>query len=309
MHCILITGGKGTRFGALSQNTPKHLLPIGLSPLLLQTLDQLQDSKYITHIDIVVNWLKDKIISAVPITYNKKIEFIYEYIHQGTYWVSVLNHLTTYSTDDLIMLWVGDTFAYFNIDTFILDCEPEKFNILVFEPKYIKLKRGYFQTDPINNLFLYCEDLIPNNKVKVNAGIYLFRTSLIKPTLEQGLLREDTIIPNLLSQNKVNLIYQDNSYALDINSPQDLWRANMDLFRVDCLRYKYLSQRSQSLVHPTVISSQNISLVNTIISAQSHIGEKVFLENCLVLPNTNIKSHEIHRNAILSSTHKYYFGE
>jgi len=60
LKVVIMAGGKGTRLGALTQATPKSLLPVGDRPLLEHTINQLRQSG-ISNLNISTHYLADKI--------------------------------------------------------------------------------------------------------------------------------------------------------------------------------------------------------------------------------------------------------
>ena len=74
MYAVILAGGKGTRMGELTKETPKPLVFLGGKPIMQYTLDSLPD--VIEKIVVVVGYLGEKIQDYFGDEYNGK-EIIY----------------------------------------------------------------------------------------------------------------------------------------------------------------------------------------------------------------------------------------
>lgn len=78
MQAVILAGGKGTRMGALSNDTPKPMLTVGGKNLLQHKIDRMPES--ITEVVIIVHHKKEVIIDFFGDSYNGKT---ITYIDQG----------------------------------------------------------------------------------------------------------------------------------------------------------------------------------------------------------------------------------
>ena len=78
MYAVLLAGGKGTRMGELTKETPKPLVQIEEKPIMQYTLDNLPDA--ITDVIIVVGYLGDQIKDYFGDEYDGKT---IQYVEQG----------------------------------------------------------------------------------------------------------------------------------------------------------------------------------------------------------------------------------
>ncbi|MDB5204148.1 MAG: dTDP-glucose pyrophosphorylase [Candidatus Taylorbacteria bacterium] len=81
MKAVILAAGKGTRMGALSEETPKPMQKVLEKPILMRILDALPDE--INEAVITVNYLKEQIIDAfgpkykhIKITYIEQKELL-----------------------------------------------------------------------------------------------------------------------------------------------------------------------------------------------------------------------------------------
>jgi len=83
MYAVILAGGKGTRMGELTKETPKPLVFLGGKPIMQYTLDSLPD--VIEKIVVVVGYLGEKIQDYFGDEYNgKEITYIKQDEQSGT---------------------------------------------------------------------------------------------------------------------------------------------------------------------------------------------------------------------------------
>lgn len=83
MYAVILTGGKGTRMGELTKDTPKPLVKIHDKPIVEYTLDNLPSA--ITDIVFVVGYLGDQIKDYFGDEYDgKSIHYVVQEEQKGT---------------------------------------------------------------------------------------------------------------------------------------------------------------------------------------------------------------------------------
>ena len=83
MYAVILAGGKGTRMGDLTKDTPKPLVMINDKPIMQYTLDNLPAS--ITDVVVIVGYLGDQIKSYFGDTYNDiSIQYVSQTEQKGT---------------------------------------------------------------------------------------------------------------------------------------------------------------------------------------------------------------------------------
>ena len=129
MQALFLAAGFGKRLRPLTEKTPKALVEVNGTPLLINALNHL--SKYkIEEVIIVTGHMKDKIVERIGYNYlNMEIIYVYNPIYNQTNNVYSLYLAKDYINDDLIMLECDLFYNQNLIDTIIqgqADC-----NILV----------------------------------------------------------------------------------------------------------------------------------------------------------------------------------
>ncbi len=83
MYAVILAGGKGTRMGDLTKDTPKPLVRIQDKPIMQYTLDSLPGS--ITDVVLIVGYLGDQIEKYFGDTYEgKKLHYVSQGEQKGT---------------------------------------------------------------------------------------------------------------------------------------------------------------------------------------------------------------------------------
>lgn len=106
MQCIILAAGRGTRMGALCDDTPKPMLPIEGKPKLAYSIEMLPDE--ITEVILIVGYLKEKIMDFFGDSYKgRKIRYVVHDTIDGT---GKVLHSAKDILEDRFLVTMGDDF-------------------------------------------------------------------------------------------------------------------------------------------------------------------------------------------------------
>lgn len=222
MTGIILAGGKGTRMGELTEAMPKPMLRIGNSPVLEHQINLLK--KYdITEIIILVNFQKEQIIEYLSDGSKLGVHITYfeETVPLGT--VGGIKEVEDRIAGDFIVLY-GDVMINMDLNRFIAYHKKKKSECtLVLHPNDHPFDSDLVETDDKGRIVRFYtkphdpQQYYPN---LVNAGVYLFSTSIFK-YLEKGVKADfaGDIFPGIC--NQINMYgYNSAEYLKDMGTPE-----------------------------------------------------------------------------------------
>lgn len=221
MQAVIMAGGKGTRMGSLSNDTPKAMLKIGNKPISLHQIECLKNAG-ITDIIFVIGHLGENIKNYYKNgkNFGVNISYFEETEPLGT--GGALYYLKNTIKEDFIVLY-GDVFI--DID----------FKKMINFHKNFKATATLFvhpNSHPFDSDIIICDS---NNKVKkylskdgkreeyytnlVNAGIFIFSNKIFKYILQPKKIHLDREIIIEMIENSENIIaYKSTEYVKDIGT-------------------------------------------------------------------------------------------
>lgn len=223
---VIMAGGKGQRLLPLTEKIPKPLLKIGKKPLLEHNIDRLIMFG-IEEIAISVNYLSNQIIEYFKDGSNKniKIDYIEEKNPLGTFGSITLKN--DYKNEN-ILLMNSDLLTNINYEDFYSDFIETNADLSVASvPYHVDIPYAVLETEGKNDVKSLQEK--PRFTYYSNAGIYIFKKSLLKLVQSNSFLDTTDFIELLISKGfKVNT-YPILGYWLDIGRMSDYLKAQEDI--------------------------------------------------------------------------------
>ncbi len=220
---VIMAGGKGSRLGSLTKNTPKPMLKINDKPILEIILERFISQGF-NSFWFAVNYLSEQIIDYFHdgSKYGVKINYLEEKIRSGT--AGALSLLPP--TDLPILVSNGDLLTKFDFGKLLqyhistqssitMACREEEYTIPfgVIEKeqgKVIAIKEK------------------PSYRFSVNAGIYVLNPSLISLVPSNSFYDMTDLIDAAIDQNHSIYAYNLDDYWIDIGRPPQLDQALRD---------------------------------------------------------------------------------
>ena len=213
IDAVILVGGKGTRLGLLTKNTPKPLLKINNQVFLDTLLSKLIKYDF-KKIYLICSFKKEKFFKLYhnKILHNSKIVCIDEGNPKGT--GGALYKVKKFIKNDFILI-NGDTYFDINISK-IIDSKFKK-NICTIA---LTTNNKQILNNKINNIQINKKKIIQFSKKKsnlMNGGIYYFKQKIFKLIVKNKCSLEDDILKKLINKKKVHGIIFKEKF-IDIGS-------------------------------------------------------------------------------------------
>lgn len=317
MQALILAGGKGTRLRPLTVYTPKPIVPIGNRPFLLSQLETLQQAE-ITDITLSLNYQPDKIEQVMDdgSGVGVKLRYLTEPIPMGTAgaYKFAADFLKTTT-----VVFNGDILTDIDLKSVIeLHKKREAAATIVLTPVENPSAYGLVETAPEDGRVLRflekpkpeeLENLTVNT---INAGIYILEPSILDLIPErENYSFEYGLFPKLLEQNERFFAFvADESYWLDIGTPQRYWQAHQDLLDGKLKNFAHEKRGEGELSHTAEIDKKSIiadeciikpgaRIINSVLGAGVYVEEKAVIENSVIWAHTRINSNAAVINSVI----------
>lgn len=133
MKVLILAGGRGTRLGELTKDTPKPMIEINGKPFLEYQINYLKQHK-LTDIVLCVGYLHEQIIDYFGdgSKFGVKIQYSIEETPLGT-GGAIKNAETLLEQDNEFVVINGDTFLELNYSQFLENCDFDYFATCVVD--------------------------------------------------------------------------------------------------------------------------------------------------------------------------------
>lgn len=220
-HAVILAGGKGTRLRPYTIVLPKPLMPIGEYPIL----------------EVIVRQLVNHGFDHITLAVNHQAELIKAFFGNGEKW----NIAIDYSLEDKPLSTMGplrliphlpDNFLVMNGDILTDLSFGDFYNEHVNQKRLFTIsshKRqqlidyGVLELDQQKNLIGFTEK--PKTDYEVSMGIYMVSREVLKFIPEGVPYGFDSLMLDLLKENRQVSVKTYNGHWLDIGRPEDYMQA------------------------------------------------------------------------------------
>ncbi len=217
INVLILAGGKGSRLGKLTINTPKPLLKIkkrSILEIILNSIKKLEKNK----IYISINYQKEKIVNKISALKLKNVDFLVESKPLGTAGsLSLIGDVT----NDLLVI-NGDVITKLNFESFIEYFNDRNYDLLIASaliPK--KIDFGVLETSKTNNQLISIQEK-PIININVASGIYMFKSKVFKNLKKNTKIEMPELISNLIKKNYNIGVFPIYEKWSDIGTPKSL---------------------------------------------------------------------------------------
>jgi UDP-N-acetylglucosamine diphosphorylase/glucosamine-1-phosphate N-acetyltransferase len=327
MKCIILAAGKGIRLLPITENRPKHILPVGGIPLIERIVECLKANK-ITDLILVVGY-KKKVIKEY-FDHRFKLGIKIQYIEQdeplGTA-NSIRLAKDSIDEEDFMVIY-GDLFIRPETIRRIL-AEYQKSRVSIIGVKKINKDGDYGYVITEGN---YVKKIIekPTEKTKktdlINTGIYVLKKDLIDAIIDtEASIRGEYELTSSLNTAiqhgaKIKTESLDKEVWIDIGYPWDLLDANKFALKHNQHNLDGIVENNVSIIGSIILEEGAKILSGSRIEGPVFIGRNSILgPNCYIRPFTSIgknvrvgNSCEIKNSIIMDGTripHLSYIGD
>ena len=304
IDAVILVGGKGSRLGYLTKNTPKPLLKIN-DQIFLDTLIAKLIKYNFNKIYLLCSYKKEQFFKLYnnKIIHNSKIICIDEGLAKGT--GGALFKLKKIIKKDFLLI-NGDTFFDINISKLL----ENKFqnNICTMA---LTSNRDYKKNIKINNIKINENNEIQftkNSSKLMNGGIYFFKRKILNFFIKKNCSLENDILKNLIIKKKIHGIVFKEKF-IDIGSYKSIkfLKKNKDFLKQKAIfldrdgvinqlkKNDYIKNYNEFKFLPGVIdgikyiNEKNYLLI--IITNQACIGKLIITEKKLNLMHIKMKKN------------------
>ena len=228
---ILLVGGFGTRLMPLTKNTPKPMLTVAGLPVTEHQLAMAKKAGISTVI------LATSYLSEVFIPYfgdgskwDMKLLYAVEKEPLGT-GGAIRNAAKLLPAAESVVVFNGDVLSSHNLALQIQEHEANDADVTLHLTRVEDARAyGCVPTDSDGRVTAFLEKMENPVTNTINAGCYVFKSSVIgsiEPDRVVSVERE--VFPNLVANNGKVFGFIDDSYWLDIGTPQALLKGSRDL--------------------------------------------------------------------------------
>jgi dTDP-glucose pyrophosphorylase len=225
IDAVIMAGGIGSRLMPLTKNTPKPMLEIGGKPIMEYNVDLLK-SYGISHLTLSVKYLKEIIENYYQDGSKKdmKISYVSEDEPLGT--IGAIKQIKSFF-NDYILVMNSDLLTNINLESMFNEIEKSNADMIIATTDY-KVQIPYGVVESNGNLVSALKEK-PTYTYYSNAGIYIFKKSLVELIPDNTFYNATDFLDNLIESNKKVLHYPIKRYWLDIGKHVDFDKAQRDI--------------------------------------------------------------------------------
>lgn len=221
VECVIMAGGRGKRLSPLTDSIPKPMLPLGEKPIIEHNIDRLI-SFGIKKIYISVKYLGEIIEAYFGDGSSKgiEIEYIWEDEPLGT--AGALSLVNNFKSEHLLLM-NSDLFTDVDFEDLYLNMITEESDMVVATTEYkVDIPFAVFETSD-RQVKSFMEK--PTYVYHSNAGVYLFKTDLIKKIPKNQFYNITDLMEELVNEGGKLIHNPILGYWIDIGNPTDYSRA------------------------------------------------------------------------------------
>jgi len=230
---ILLVGGFGTRLMPLTKNTPKPMLTVAGLPVTEHQLAMAKKAG-ITTVVLATSYLSEVFIPYFGdgSKWGMKLLYAVEKEPLGT-GGAIRNAAKLLSGDESVVVFNGDVLSSHNLALQIQEHEENGADATLHLTAVEDARTyGCVPTDSDGRVTAFLEKMENPVTNTINAGCYVFKPSVIQSIEPDRVVSvEREVFPNLVASHGKVFGFIDDSYWLDIGTPQALLKGSRDLVK------------------------------------------------------------------------------
>jgi mannose-1-phosphate guanylyltransferase len=239
MEAILVVGGPGTRLRPLTDNMPKHLLPVGGVPLLVHQIVRAREAG-VEHLVLATGYLAEVFHEVLGDGSGHRVRISYAEEDEPLGTGGAIRNaasLLMAKDDDPVLVFNGDIIDGHDIAGQVAAHQSAAADVTLYLTKVDDARAyGCVPTDESGRVTAFLEKMPEPVSDQINAGCYVFRREVIDeiPTGRAVSVERETF-PQLLDAGRLVLGHVDDAYWRDLGTPEAYVQgcADVVLGRVD----------------------------------------------------------------------------
>ena len=300
-EAILLVGGRGTRLAPLTDAIAKPMLPVGGVPFIAHQIAQAQAAG-INKIVLATSYLAQTFTDYFGDGSEFGVELIYAVEESALGTGGAIRNAAEFLTgtpDSSIVIFNGDVLSGHDLPGQIAAHERSEADVTLYLTK-VKDARAYgcVPCDQSGRVLDFLEKMENPVTDLINAGCYIFKRSIIDQIPANKVVSvERETFPNLLKSGANIRGFIDNSYWLDVGTPQALLTASRDLVIGKISSPAVVNKINDCVISPSakINSTAKISGGSTIgddvtVEAGVEVIGSIISEGVQISANTQIKN-------------------
>jgi len=309
-EAILLVGGRGTRLAPLTDAIAKPMLPVGGVPFIAHQIAQAQAAG-INKIVLATSYLAQTFTDYFGDGSDFGVELIYAVEESALGTGGAIRNAAEFLTgspDSSIVIFNGDVLSGHDLPGQIAAHERSKADVTLYLTK-VKDARAYgcVPCDQSGRVLDFLEKMENPVTDLINAGCYIFKRSIIDQIPANKVVSvERETFPNLLKSGANIRGFIDNSYWLDVGTPQALLTASRDLVIGKISSPAVVNKINDCVISPSakINSTATIAGGSTIgdlvkVEAGAEIIGSIISEGVQISANTQIKNSILGRAVVV----------
>jgi len=221
---VVLVGGMGTRLRSVLSSTPKPLAPLGDTPFLELLLTQLR-AQGILRLIMCTGYLANQIEEQFGDgrKWGLTVRYSTEPRPMGTAGAIKLAERHLEAASDFVVM-NGDSFVEVDFDQLIRFHREHKAMVSLTIRRVSNAARyGTVQVGKSNRITAFNEKTGVEEPALVNAGVYVFKRTVLQDIPDGPTSLEHDVFPNLLEQGV--FAFEQNGMFIDIGTPEDYEQA------------------------------------------------------------------------------------
>lgn len=230
VDAVILVGGQGTRLRPLTLSAPKPMLPIAGVPFLSHLLSRIRDAG-ITHVVLSTSYRAEVFAEHFGDGSALGLEIDYVVEEEPLDTAGAIRNAAGHLRADDTVIFNGDILSGADLGALVATHRAVSADVTLHLQRVADPSRfGSVPTDDHGRVTAFLEKTPNPPANQVNAGCYVFRRAVIDSIpADRPVSVERETFPTLLAENAHIHGFVDNSYWLDVGTPEAFVRGSADL--------------------------------------------------------------------------------
>jgi len=282
MNALLLAGGRGTRLRPLTDTMPKPMVPIMNVSLLERNILRLKSSgvkEFVISTCYRPTYICNRLGDGSK--YGVKIHYVHENTPLGT--AGAVKNAAKHFTDTFIVL-NSDIVSDINV-TKLIEYHKSKKAVATIAVTYVDdpTQYGVIEYDENHYITSFKEKPKKHEVTSnyINAGLYVFEPDILDqiPSNQNVSIEKETF-PLLLEKKFKMAVYHNQSYWIDIGTPEKYLKVHRDILDGKCKSFEQYDAKHWNKIGHLILRGENTNIHhNAQIIGPVFVGDHVVIES------------------------------